>query len=164
MEIKRVLWLEDQYEDFSAYLNMLSRVGYLVDTVRSVSEAEQKLREENYVAVIFDIKVLPGEKKEWKDLDIKKRKKNPFFDSYLGLELLYSLFSPGPNRVTIDPPIPAEKINPKKVIVFSVVYDKVAEISRMGIRNDQIIYKSASDLTTLPNVIKKIEKPNGQQK
>jgi hypothetical protein len=153
MEIKRVLWLEDQYEDFAPYLITLSRAGYLVDTVRSVSEAEQKLREEDYIAAIFDIKVLPGDDENWIDLDEKKRQENPNFDSYLGLELLYSLFNPQQASVKLDPPI---KINPKKVIVFSVVYDKVDEITSLGIPKEQIIYKSVGDITTLPRLIRNI--------
>ncbi|MCK5057493.1 MAG: hypothetical protein KAT34_12595 [Candidatus Aminicenantes bacterium] len=154
MEIKKILWLEDQYEDFSAYRSALFRSGYLIDFVKSVSEAEEKIREKKYTAYIFDIKVLPGDTEEWSTLDIKKREGNPNFDSNLGLELLRSLFNSKKARVKLDPPI---KINPQKVIVFSVVYDEAEEISSFGIPEEQIVNKSAADLTTLPELIKKIE-------
>ena len=154
MPIKKILWLEDQYEDFSAYRSTLFRAGYLVDFTPSVSEAAKKIRENDYIAYIFDIKVLPGDDPEWTELDKKKREKNPKFDSYLGLELLYSLFKTGEAKVKLNPPI---EIDPRKIIVFSVVYDKSQEISSFGIPGDQIVYKSASDLKTLPRLIKKIQ-------
>jgi len=154
MEIKKVLWLEDQYEDFSAFRSALYRASYPVDNVPSVSEAEKKLREGDYIAFIFDIKVLPGGDEKWIRLDKKKREENPNFDSYLGLELLRSLFKQDKARVKLNPPI---EIDPKRVIIFSVVYDKTEEILSFGIPENQIKYKSNSDLTTLPQLIKNIQ-------
>lgn len=154
MEIPKVLWIEDQHEDFDSYNSVLFRAGYLVDYVKSVSEAERKLREDDYAAVICDIIVLPGDDPKWIELDNKKRKENPYFDSYLGLELLRSLFHSPDARVTIKPPI---EINPKKIIVFSVVYDKTEVISSLGIPGEQIIYKAESNVDTLPRVIEKIK-------
>ncbi len=154
MEIEKILWLEDQYEDFSAYRGALFRSGYIVEFVPSVSEAIEKIRESKYIAYIFDIKVLPGDEGELIKLDKEKRTEYSDFDSNLGFELLHSLFDPDNARVILDPPI---KIDPQKVIVFSVVYDKAEEISSLGIPEDQIIYKSSSDLNTLPQLIKKIE-------
>lgn len=153
MKIKKVLWLEDQYEDFSAYRSALFRAGYLVDTAESVSEAIKKLREEDYIAIIFDIKVLPGDDEDWIKLDRKKRKENPNFDSYLGLELLYSLFNSPYAKVKLTPPIQMEKIPPNKIIIFSVVYDIKKEVLDMGILKEHIVYKSASNITTLPELI-----------
>lgn len=155
MEMKKVLWLEDQYEDFSAFRSRLFIADYWVDCVRSASEAVEKLRNEQFLAAIFDIKVLPGEAQEWIDLDKQKRKENPDFDPNLGFELLKSIFTPNRAEVKVNPPI---KLNPHKVIIFSVVYDKTDELSAMGIPADQIIYKANSDLDTLPKLIKKIEK------
>jgi len=155
MELKKILWLEDEYEDLDTYLFALYRAGYLVDTVKSVSEAVRELREENYTAVILDIKVLPGDEEEWKNLDKKKRNENPGYDSYLGLELLRSLFSSEKAQVRIKPPI---TINPRKIIVFSgVSYKDDKEIISLKIPKKQIVYKSDADLTTLPKIIKKIE-------
>lgn len=154
MEILKILWLEDQYEDFDAYRSALFRADYLVDNVKSVSEAEKKLREDDYIAVIFDIKVLPGDDPKWIEIDKKIRKENPYFDSNLGFELLRSIFKPYEALVKLTPPI---EIDPKKIIIFSVVFDKSEEISSFGIPVDQIVYKGESDLTTLPRLIKKIE-------
>lgn len=153
MRNKRVLWLEDQYEDFASYLMKILRAGYLVDTVRSVSEAERKLREENYVAAIIDIHVLPGDDQKWVRFDDMKRSKYPTFDPQLGLELLRSIFNPQA-EVMLSEPI---QIDPRKIIIFSVVYDRGDEIADMGIPVNQIVYKSDSDLTTLPNLIREIE-------
>ena len=153
-ENNNVLWLEDQYEDFDAHLSALDRADFTVDTVKSVSEVVEKLRTKNYCAVIFDIKVLPGNDPRWLELDKRKRDMNPNFDSHLGLELLHSLLAPESANVKLDPPI---LINPRKIIVFSVVYDKSDEIAALGVPGDQIIYKSNSTLKTLPRLIKKIQ-------
>ena len=156
MKNKKILWLEDQYEDFSVYKSPLFRAGYVIDFVNSVSNAVQKIREEKYIAFIFDIKVLPGEDQEWITLDKRKREEYPRSDSNLGLELLRSIFNPREANVTLDPPI---EIDPGKVIVFSVVFDdKAEEISALGIPRDQIIYKSNSKLNTLPQLIESIRK------
>lgn len=152
MEIKKILWLEDEGENFSAYRSTLFRAGYLVDVVESISDAIKKLREENYVAVIFDIKVLPGDDPGWIALDQQKLKENP--DSYLGLELMCSLFKPEKANVPINPPI---RLDPKKVIVFSVVFDKGEEIASFGIPDYQRLYKSSTDPKTLLKVIESIQ-------
>lgn len=160
METKIILWLEDQFEDFAPYRSALYRAGYLVEFVPSVSGAIQKLREDNYTAIVLDIKVLPGEDNEWIKLDQKIREENPDSDPYLGLLLLRSLF---PDKIEdkhkkseIIKLVPPIRINPKKIIVFSVVYTKITEIRSFGIPVDQIIYKSASDTMTLPKLVKKI--------
>ena len=156
MDNRRILWLEDQAEGLKAYRSTLFRTGLLVDNVKSISETLEKLRENEYTAVIFDIKVLPGNNPEWIGLDEKKRADNPNFDPALGLELLYSLFKPHSAKIKLSPPI---EIDPRRVIVLSVVYDedKVEEISALGIPVDQIVYKSDWDFTTLPRLIKKIQ-------
>ena len=116
MKIPKILWLDDQFEDFYSYKAVLFRSGYLVENVKSVSETEKKLREYDYVAVIFDLKVLPGCDVKWIQFNEQERKKNPYLDSILGFELLRSLLHSPKARVKIDPPI---KLDPKKVIVFS---------------------------------------------
>lgn len=151
---RKILWLEDQAESLKAYRSTLFREGFQVDNVRSVSEAVEKLRKTDYVAVMCDVKVLPGNDTEWIELDEKKRLKNPNFDSELGLELLYSLFKPSKAKIKLSPPI---EIDPGRMIVLSVVFDKAEEISGLGIPEEQIVYKSDCDLTTLPRLIKKIQ-------
>lgn len=151
MPIKDVLWLEDQSEDFSSYHNELYKFGYLVDSVRSVSEAEQKLRDKDFFAFICDIKVLPGDDEKWINLDEAKRRANPNFDSYLGFEFLQSLYArPHLVNVPLDPPNLRDKIPPNRVIVFSVVYNKIEDILELGILKGQFIYKSSSNIRTLP--------------
>ena len=152
MKVKKVFWLEDQFKDFSAYKSTLFRAGYAVDTVGSVSEAVEKLRNDNYIAVIFDIKVLPGSDSQWIALDKEKRKEKP--DSYLGLELLRSLLKPEIARVKVEPPI---KIDPKKIIVLSVVFDRAEAISSLGIPGYQILYKATSNPKHIVQMIKNME-------
>ncbi len=156
MEIKKILWLEDQYDDYSAYRSALFRAGYMVEFVRSVSDVMEKIKENKYIAYIFDIRVLPGDHEEWTNLDKKKQEEKPDFDPYLGLEFLRSLFDSNKSRVTIDPAIKF-KVNPQNIIVFSVVQDIIEEVSSFGVPKDQILYKSSVDINTLPKLIRKIE-------
>jgi hypothetical protein len=156
MDFKRILWLEDQSEDFTAYRSALYRSGRVTDRVRSVSEAVKKLREngKEYTAVIFDLKVLPGNDPEWLDFDRRQKKADPHHDPYLGLELLRSLFTPDRAGVKLAPSI---SLSPQKVIVFFVAFGKTQEIAALGIPEDRIIDKTHSDLSTLPDLIEKIE-------
>jgi hypothetical protein len=154
INLKKVLWMEDQLGDLESYRSKLFRKGYLIDMVKSISEAVDKLREGEYLAYIFDLMVIPGEKEEWRTLDEEKREKNADFDSLLGLELLHSLFEDENANVRFSPSI---KIDPKRVIIMSVVQDKMAEITALGIPASQIKYKSDSDLSTLLQIIEKIE-------
>jgi CheY-like chemotaxis protein len=159
MAIEKVLWLEDQHEDFEAYKSALFRAGYVVHNVRSVSEVVEELRENknDYDAVIFDIKVLPGKDPAWIKLDKDKREAKPNFGAYLGFELMRSLFHSDKAKVKINPPI---ELDPRKVIVFSVVFDKTDEIASFGIPRNQILDKATSDLKTLPRLIKEIKLKN----
>ncbi|MCP5107184.1 MAG: response regulator transcription factor, partial [bacterium] len=156
MAIEKVLWLEDQHDDFDAYKSALFRAGYVVHNVPSVSEVIEELRgnKDDYVAVIFDIKVLPGKDPAWIKLDEDKRAAKPYFGAYLGFELMRSLFNADKAAVKIDPPI---ELDPKKVIVFSVVFDKTDEIAAFGIPGNQILDKATSALETLPRLIKEIQ-------
>jgi hypothetical protein len=155
MGINKILWLEDQHEDFGSYLSALYRAGYIVDTVQSVSDAVMKMRDKVFMAYVLDIKVLPGDDEEWITLDRQKREENPNFDSYLGLELMRSLFNPEQARVKINPPIILDR---QRVFVLSVVVDRPEEVSSLGIPADHIIYKSVCDLDTLPRLLERIEK------
>ena len=154
--MKKALWLEDQYEDLFEYSSGLARINYLVDKVKSVSAALEKLEKKEYDLYIFDLKILPGEDKEWQALDDRKRQENPHFDPYLGVELLRFLDKARKEQNELWGKI---KFDFSKVIVFSVVNDKEVydEFKSFGIPIDQIIYKSSSDLTTLPRLIKKID-------
>jgi CheY-like chemotaxis protein len=159
IKLKKILWLEDQLEDLEMYRSKLFRKGYVVDMVRSVSEALDKLSKEDYLAYIFDLMVIPGDKEEWRKLDEEKREKDSNFDSLLGLELLSSLFDAENAKIQVALP---RKIESKRMIIMSNVQDKMADITAMGIPADQIKYKSDSNLSTLLQIIEKIE--NGVKK
>ena len=150
MAINKVLWLEDHHNDFGSYKSKLFKASYAVDAVESAAEAVTKLKKDNYIAFIVDIKVPPGEDKEWIELDKMKQRENPGSDTHLGLELLHALFNPDQTNVRLDPPI---KIDPKKIIVLTVVSGKTREILSLGIPRQQILYKSSSDSKTLLQMV-----------
>jgi hypothetical protein len=154
--MKKALWLEDQYEDIFEYSSGLARINYLVDPVKSVSEALNKLKKEEYDLYIFDLKVIPGENEDWQALDERKRDENPHFDPYLGVELLRFLDKARKEQNELWGKI---KFDFSKVIVFSVVNDKEVyyELRAFGIPHEQIVYKSDSKLDTLKDLIKKIQ-------
>ncbi len=156
-EIKKVLWLEDQSENFYAYQSTLFRAGILLDTVKSVSDAEKKIKEENenYGVFIFDIRVLAGDDPKWIEFEARKHKERPFDDSYLGLEFMHSLFRSPQANVIVDPSI---RIDSKKVIVFSVVSTRNDEIHSLGIPEYQILYKASASPQDMLRIIQNIIK------
>ena len=160
MTINKVLWLEDHQNDFDAYKTKLFKANYAVDAVESAAEAVRKLRNDDYIAFIVDIKVPPGEDYEWIELDKKKQRENPGIDSHLGLELLHALFDPDYTNIKLDPPF---KIDPQKIIILTVVPDKEREISSLGIPSQQILYKSSSDTKTLLQMVKDIHNRNEER-
>lgn len=152
---KKVLWLEDQYEDLSDFLTPVSRGGYSVDPVDSVVEAITKLRRKKYFGVIFDIKVHPGQNSRWSRLEKRKRREHPGFDPYLGLELLRSIYNPGHAEIKLVSPI---DLDPKRVIVFTVVdpNEIAGELVTFGIPKNQIRLKAAGDLAILRKLLDRL--------
>ena len=75
--MKKVLWLEDQFEDLIDYSIRLSRIDYVVAPVKSVSEALERLEKDEFDVYVFDLKVLPGDGRKWQILDEQKRKEHP---------------------------------------------------------------------------------------
>jgi hypothetical protein len=159
LKMKKMLWLEDQYKDLMDYSSRLGRINFLVEPVNSVTGALEKLKNREYDAYVFDLKTLPGDDLQWQELDEKKRQEKPYFDPYLGLELLRFLDNARKNQ---DPLWEKIKFDFSKVIVFSVVNDKEVfdELESFGIPNQQIIYKSSINLDTLPKLIKQIQGEN----
>jgi CheY-like chemotaxis protein len=158
--MKKVLWVEDQFEDLMDYSSRLARIDYLVEPVKSVSDALEKLEHQEYEAYIFDLKILPGDDPGWQALDERKRAEKPQFDPLLGFELLRFLDKARNAQSDLWEKI---KFEFSKVIVFSVVPDKEVydELESFGIPEHQIVYKSGSDLDTLAEAIQEMqnEKP-----
>lgn len=156
-KIKKVLWLEDQYEDWSACIGSLFVINVLVDPVKSTSDAMRKLLREKFDVYIVDLKVLPGDDPVWQELDEMKRKENPSFDPYLGIEFLRFLDEEKKMNSELWRKI---KFDFNKVIVFSVVNEKKirTKLISLGIPDSQIVPKSSSDLNTLRELIMKIIK------
>lgn len=156
IHMKKALWVEDQYEDIMDYSSRLSKIDYLVEPVKSVSEALKRFEKQEYAAYIFDLKILPGDEPEWQALDEKKRAEKPQFDPLLGFELLRFLKK---TRQEDDALWKKIKFDFHKVIVFSAVCDKEVydELQSFGIPEHQIIYKSGSDLDTLMEAIQEMQ-------
>lgn len=157
IDMKKVLWLDDEVEDLIMFSSRLSRIDYLVDPVKSVSEALEKLQKERYDAFIFDLKILPGNDPYWLQLDGRKIKENPHFDPYLGFELLRFLDK---SRQENSDLWQAIGFDFGRIIVFSVVNDKKVydELESFGIPADHIVYKSSADLDTLANAIEAMDR------
>jgi len=152
IELEKILWIEDEYEEIIEYSSRLNRLGYLVDPVKSASEAIDRLQKNNYAAYIFDLKILPGKNEDWLTLDKEKREANPEFETYLGVELLRHLHQAQQEKNDLWQ---KTHFDFKKVIIFSVVNNK--DISKklisFGIPEEQILYKPSSDLNTLAEAI-----------
>lgn len=162
IEMKKALWLEDQFEDLIDYTSRLSRIDYLVDPVKSVSEALEKLQKERYDVYIFDLKILPGDNQEWKDLDESERKAKPYFDPYLGFRLLRFLNKAMQENTPLWQEI---HFDFARVIVFSVVSDRILydELESFGIPPDHIICKSNADLDTLAKTIEEMDRNRDEE-
>lgn len=159
--MKIILWVEDQYEDLMDYSSCLSRMGYGVEPVRSVTEALERLEKEKYEVYVFDLKILPGDDPKWQNLDEQRRKEKPNFDPLLGLELLRSLHNARQEQNEAWEKIAFDF---QKVVIFSVVNAPAVsdELETFGIPPRQIVYKSDSDLNTLAEVIKEMENPTDE--
>jgi hypothetical protein len=156
IKMKKMLLLEYQYLDLLEYYSRLGRINFMVEPVKSVSEALEKLKNEKYDVYVFDLKILPGDAPKWQELDERKRQENPHFDSYLGLELLLFLDKARKNQDQLWKKI---KFDFSKVIVLSLVIDKevLDELESFGIPHQHIINKSSINLDTLPKLVTEIQ-------
>ncbi|MCX6578917.1 MAG: hypothetical protein NT166_01880 [Candidatus Aminicenantes bacterium] len=161
--MKKALWVEDQFEDLMDYSSRLARIDYLVEPVKSVSEALKRLEKQEYAAYIFDLKILPGDDPEWQALDERKRAEKPLFDPLLGFELLRFLDKARQEKNDFWKKI---KFDFSKVIIFSAVCDKEVydELQSFGIPEQQIVYKAGSNLDTLAEAIKEMQSETHEEK
>jgi len=150
--MKKILWMDDQFEDLFDYAARLFRTGYLLVPVKSVSEALEKLEEEKYDAYIFDLKVFPGDNLEWQVMEERKLNEDTRFAPFLGLELLRFLHKAKAENTNLWKKF---EFDFKKVIIFSVASDKCIceELGTFGIPYYQVLNKSLSDLDTLPELV-----------
>ena len=162
LKMKKLLWVEDQYEDLMDYFSRLGRINYLVEPVKSVTTALKKMKKEEYDLYVLDLKILSGNSSKWEKLDDKKRAENPQFDPYLGLELLRYLYRAKQKQTKLWEKI---KFDFSKVIVFSVVNDQKVynELTSFGIPPEQIVYKSGSNLDTLAELIITMQGDKGEK-
>jgi hypothetical protein len=90
----RFLWIEDNARTDLVHLLTPIYMDGRYDPViaPTVSEGLYQMRKAEFAAVVVDIRLLPGNDREWKELYIKKGEDKG--QARLGLFLLYSLFSP----------------------------------------------------------------------
>ena len=91
---KRVLWIEDAgLEDLAYLASPLNVAGvYDLETTLSPSEAWRKIKEEKFDVVVVDIRIPPGDDKEW--TDVYRKYNYDKISARLGMILLYSLLKP----------------------------------------------------------------------
>lgn len=89
--IIRILWIEDAaYDDLdiqAGYMN--SMVGYSLDLATSISDALEHIYNKKYDIIIFDIRVPPGRREEWRELYLEHGA--TLSSAKLGLHLIQSL-------------------------------------------------------------------------
>lgn len=114
----KLLWIEDgALADLSSFLGPLYVSGrFHIVIAFNASDAVNFIVNENFDAVIIDIRIPPGEKKEW--LDIYSELGEDKVQARLGVHLLYSLLLPENSKVKIAY-IP-EWVAPSIIGVFSI--------------------------------------------
>jgi CheY-like chemotaxis protein len=130
----RVLWIEDGAHYELAHLaGPVYLDGRFVLTVaKDASEASEMLRHNEYDALVLDIRLPPGESKEW--IDIYKAQSGSSASVRLGLIILESLLT------TDEPSVNLQQarswITPGRIGVLTVEgYDEIGDIIKAsGIR------------------------------
>jgi hypothetical protein len=128
--MKRVLWIEDD-----AHFDLTSLTGpiyasmdYNLDVVIDVTSALELIQEEEYDAVIVDIRLVPGTDRRWIDLyngnTADRQSRLSKLEQQLGIQILYSLFESQLKDTTPAVPLGWEHrpawIQVERFAVFSV--------------------------------------------
>ncbi len=101
MELKRVLWIEDQaFEDAQDFSGPVNTSGeYRLEVAEDASAAVRALAKGPFAAVIVDIRIRPGNDQEW--VDLFQRRGGNKVRARLGRHLLYSLLKPAAAEVKL---------------------------------------------------------------
>ena len=87
----RILWIEDQAENHLAqFLSPLYIKGHRVIIASDATQAEEKLLNEKFDIVIFDIRIGSGDDPYWENIYNKNKKNHE--TARLGLHLLKIIF------------------------------------------------------------------------
>lgn len=130
--LKKVLWIEDGAE--SELYNMLSPIfisgEYDLVVAKDATEAEERLRRDDFAAVIVDIRLPPGRDQKW--IDVYKGYRQSQDAARLGLHLLRALFAPGEHAGGVAVQLP-NQLSPAKFAVFSVEMEIESEVRALGV-------------------------------
>lgn len=104
---KKILWIED-----GAFVELQSLTGPVYASGRydlvmalNASEGIRQIMKNTFEAVVVDIRIPPGDDKEWINIYFQAEKNK--ITARLGLEVLYSLLRPDIAKVKLKKPIPA---------------------------------------------------------
>lgn len=146
----RVLWIEDEADgQLANYVGPVISAGYDLDVELNVTDAIQRLNENEYDFVIFDLIINAGDDPEWRAYDAQDHDEKAA--DYLGLQLLKAIFSP--RSTDLDVSISCDWLKPDKVAVFTVVTDHrvLQDLRKLGILN--ITTKASAAITALLDII-----------
>lgn len=129
----RVLWIEDQAEEFSDMVGAVIVDGrYDLTLASNATTAAETLASREFHVVIVDIRLPPGYAKEWVDVFLRREDKRT--GNRLGLVLLNALLRPERSPVRL-PSIP-HWVSPEKFGVLSVesLSELAEDLDVLGIR------------------------------
>ncbi len=131
---KRVLWIDDTEDSMMDPLatTVIINRNYELTISPDASDAQRLLCSEEYDAIIVDLRIPPGDDKEWISLFLKFRRGK--LAGELGLELISSFVNPEKSLIK-QKVIPAW-ISPHKFGIFTVISksDIENEVNRLGVR------------------------------
>jgi len=153
---KKILWIED-----SAFVDLQHLTGPVYvsgqyDLVLAVNAAEgiQQILQTPFEAVVVDIRIPPGDDKEWINIYFQADKKK--INAHLGLEVLYTLLRPDIARVKLGKPIPGW-VKPHRFGLLTVETPKEIEKAKEELKISIYQQKTAQlPFTALLEIIEKI--------
>lgn len=153
---KKILWIED-----GAFFELRNLVGpvvasgkYDLDIALDVSDGLRKIMQNVYEAIIFDIRLPPGNEIEWVKLYMLYG--NSKIEARLGKHLLYTLLQREEANIKLEKEIPAW-LNHKKFGILTVESRRELEedLKNLGI-SIYIQKQSSTPISALLDIIEKI--------
>jgi hypothetical protein len=154
----KVLWVEDSALQELAYLAGPVYLDGEFDLIVAldVSEAMDHLQNTEFQAIIVDIRLPPGENREWCEIYEKAGQQKA--TASLGLRLLKTLLKTNDSEVKLDKPL--VWLTPEKVGIFTVESNNTLQkaLDELGIQVFQHKYADMPE-TILLDLVKKLCHP-----
>jgi len=153
---KKILWIED-----SAFIDLQQLSGPVYasgqyDLVMAVNASEgiQQILQTPFEAVVVDIRIPPGNDKDWINIYFQAEMKK--INARLGLEVLYTLLRPDIARFKLKKPIP-DWVSPHRFGFLTVETPKEIEKAKEELKISIYQQKTAQlPHTALLEIIEKI--------